>query len=203
MNNTVRITSGIFRGRLITTPGGGTHPMGERERLALFNMIGDSLSGATVLDVYAGSGALGLEALSRGAREVSFVDSGSEPVRCIANNLITLGFTKTSSGEYHLSCDTLSRCGLSSSQEMGAVITRSKIESYSIARQFDLILADPPYDSFNSGSIERLIGFLKAGGVLVLSHPGVAPELSGLLLKDTRKYAGATISIYTKTDKIN
>ena len=70
----LRITSGNYRGRKIATPGGKTHPMGERERLALFNMIGPFIPEAMVLDAFSGSGALGIEALSRGAKHVVFVD---------------------------------------------------------------------------------------------------------------------------------
>ena len=63
----VRITAGNYKGKVLATPGEGTHPMGERERLALFNMVGNDLTGANVLDAYAGSGILGAEALSRWA----------------------------------------------------------------------------------------------------------------------------------------
>ena len=83
MKNSVRITSGTFRGREILTPGGGTHPMGERERLALFNMITDRLLRAQVLDAYAGSGALGIEALSRGARSCVFLERSAGAVKVI------------------------------------------------------------------------------------------------------------------------
>ena len=68
--NEVRITSGSYKGRRVATPGGKTHPMGNREKIALFNMVSEYLPGSRVLDAYAGSGALGIEALSRGAAEV-------------------------------------------------------------------------------------------------------------------------------------
>ena len=83
MRQFIKITSGIFRGRNISTPGGKTHPMGERERLALFNMISEYLPKAAVLDAYAGSGALGIEAISRGADKVLFVDKSADAVRKI------------------------------------------------------------------------------------------------------------------------
>ena len=66
--------------------------MGERERLALFNMISDYLPRTTVLDAFAGSGALGIEALSRGASEVVFVESNREAAQCIRRNLVSLGY---------------------------------------------------------------------------------------------------------------
>ena len=64
----VRISGGVFRGQRIKTPGGGTHPMGERERTALFNMIFEHLNGSSVIDLYCGGGTLGIEALSRGKK---------------------------------------------------------------------------------------------------------------------------------------
>ena len=70
----VRISGGVFRGQKIKTPGGGTHPMGERERIALFNMIFDKIANGRVADLYCGGGTLGIEALSRGADFALFVD---------------------------------------------------------------------------------------------------------------------------------
>ena len=170
--NTIRITSGKFRGRVLSTPGGKTHPMGERERLALFNMITDVVPEAVVLDAYAGSGALGIEALSRGAKSATFVESSSSAVRIINDNLKRLGIN-------------------------GDVII-AKIPNYEPGALFDLVLADPPYDHFNLPDIEQLGKYVKKGGVLVLSHPGDAPEIKGLYPQKSHKYAGATISIYVK-----
>ena len=93
MKNSVRITSGIYRGHSILTPGEGTHPMGERERLALFNKISDYLPGANVLDAFAGSGALGIEAMSRGAASVTFVEKSPKAAKIIRENLKTLGIS--------------------------------------------------------------------------------------------------------------
>ena len=168
----VRITGGVFGGRKITTPGGGTHPMGERERLALFNMVSDVVSGAVVLDAYAGSGALGIEALSRGASRVVFVEKNRGAGAVIAENLASLG-----ADAEVLICDTK------------AFVTNEK---------FDLILVDPPYDSFEIEGVVNLAQFLNNDGVLVLSHPGEAPSLAGVALDKSRSYAGATISIYQK-----
>ena len=86
----VTVTSGKYRGRRILTPGLGTHPMGSREKLALFNMLTGKIEGATVLDAFAGSGALGIEALSRGAFKVIFVDNSKKATEVISKNLDTL-----------------------------------------------------------------------------------------------------------------
>lgn len=170
--NSIKITSGFLGGRKIATPGGKTHPMGERERLALFNMISEFLPGAVVLDAFAGSGALGIEAISRGAARVVFIDKSTDAVRTIEKNLAALGIQAD--------------CEVKKSSVLGATNLG----------HFDIILADPPYDDFKLTEIEYLVQFLDKDGILVLSHPGEAPEIRGLKLKKSRQYAGATISIF-------
>ena len=170
--SSVRISSGIYRGRNIATPGSGTHPMGEREKLALFNMITSVIPGAVVLDAYAGSGALGIEALSRGASRVVFVEKDYGAAKVIRENLKSLGLD-------------------------GEVLV-DNAKTFATDKKFDLILVDPPYDKFEMDGAMNLVQFLKDGGVLVLSHPGEAPEISGLGIIKSRSYAGATITIYKK-----
>lgn len=174
MRQFIKITSGIFRGRNISTPGGKTHPMGERERLALFNMISEYLPKAAVLDAYAGSGALGIEAVSRGADKVLFVDKSADAVRTIKKNLEVVGIQ----GNYEVR-----KLSISEMADIGI---------------FDIVLADPPYDSFKVAEVMNLLGFIRQGGILALSHPGEAPKLPEMSLEKSRKYAGATISIYVK-----
>ena len=173
MINTLRITSGIYRGRVIETPGGATHPMGERERLALFNMISMYLQDSSVLDVFAGSGALGIEALSRGAKSVCFVDHNIAACRTIKQNATALGL------------------------ESYEVI---KGDAYQLddSTKYDVVLADPPYDKYDAKKIAGLNSLVADGGVLVLSHPGEAPALPGMKLAKSRQYAGATVSIYMR-----
>ncbi len=146
--------------------------MGERERLALFNKISDYLSGANVLDAFAGSGALGIEAVSRGALSVTFIEKSPKAARIIRENLETLGIN-------------------------GDVIV-GDASKFSSEEKFDVILADPPYDDFAPGEISLIAKNLAKDGILVLSHPSEAPELLGLSLMDSRKYAGATLSFYAK-----
>lgn len=146
--------------------------MGAREKLALFNMISGYLPGALVLDAYAGSGALGIEALSRGAGEVEFIEKSHVAARVIRGNLQDLGIE--------------------------AEVVTGDVAKFTTSSQFDVILADPPYDVFKVEGVRHLVQFLAKNGVLVLSHPGEAPEIDGVILKQSRKYAGATISIYVK-----
>lgn len=174
MNEVVRITSGKYRGRSIATPGGKTHPMGERERLALFNMISAYLPSSRVLDAFAGSGALGIEAMSRGAKEVVFVDNSRGAIDTIKTNLNSL--------EY----------------DGHAEVIKSNVASFSSREKFEVILVDPPYDDFDVVKFAHLANNLADDGVLVLSHPGDAPTIEDLRIIKTRKYANATISVYIK-----
>ncbi len=87
----IRIISGDLGGRLIDTPNtDATQPMGDRERMAIFNRLRSEIPGKAVLDAFAGSGALGLEALSLGAAEVSFLENNPEAIRTIKANLTKL-----------------------------------------------------------------------------------------------------------------
>lgn len=195
--NSIRITSGIYKGRKIATPGGETHPMGERERLALFNMIGEFLPGAEVLDAYSGSGALGIEAISRGAREVVFVDDSHVAMHTTNMNCYELGIPEEQVAFYRGSVSAFFKKFV---QGNGIVIEpRMAAMLATFPKEVDIILADPPYDNFNPKEISRLAGgYLKDGGILVLSHPGEAPDLPGLTLEKSRKYANATISVFVK-----
>lgn len=173
----VKITGGEFRGRKIATPGGRTHPMGERERLALFNMISSRIPGSRVVDLYSGGGTLAIEALSRGATSVFSVDSSSLAIEVLRENL--------------------SRLGISSFQ-----ITALKADAPNFiatsADRYDVVIADPPYDEYRDGLVQNLPKLVSDGGILVLSHPGDAPDFSDLTLEKTRSYASAHLSIYTK-----
>ena len=171
----ITITGGQYRGRKIFTPGGKTHPMGSRERLALFNMLGEKCAGAKVLDAFSGSGALGIEALSRGASLVVFCDNSRQVTEVIRRNLSELGINDS----FKVVCSKVS--GLAGD-----------------LRDFEVILADPPYDNFDFTEVDSLVGLLKANGTLVLSHPGEAPNFEGLELLKTHTYAAAHLSVYTK-----
>ena len=170
--NELRVTTGTYKGRSITTPGGKTHPMGERERIALFNMLLEYIPGSRILDAYAGSGALGIEALSRGASEVEFLEKSPTVAKTIRENLRKL--------------------------DIKARVVASDAANFTTNEGFDLILADPPYDNYDLPGVEYLSGFLKNGGILVLSHPDIPPKLPEMKLVKTRKYARAHISIFVK-----
>jgi 16S rRNA (guanine966-N2)-methyltransferase len=134
----VRVVAGEFRGRRLAAPRGArTRPTADRVREAVFSMLGD-VTGARVLDLYAGSGALGIEALSRGAGSAVFVDRDPRAVAAIERNLQSLGLEQ----------EVLR-------QDAVRFLARAKRESIAPARAepapsrttFDLVFCDPPYDS--------------------------------------------------------
>ncbi|WP_297596137.1 16S rRNA (guanine(966)-N(2))-methyltransferase RsmD [Mycobacterium sp.] len=156
-----RIIGGVAGGRRIAVPPRGTRPTTDRVRESLFNILTArrELSGLAVLDLYAGSGALGLEALSRGAATALFVESDPRAASVIARNIDTLG----------LSGATLRR---------GAV---AAVLAAGTASAVDLVLADPPYD-VGAAEVEAVLaaltahGWVREGGVAVLERAaGGAP----------------------------
>ena len=171
----VRISGGVFRGQKIKTPGSGTHPMGERERIALFNMISGHLNGSSVIDLYCGGGTLGIEALSRGAAFVLFVDNNARAIKTTNENLQKLGID-----------GSRSRATVSDAMSLASATTD----------RYDLVIADPPYDKYDAKMLANLPKLLLGSGILVLSHPGEAPAIDGLVLQKTHSYARANISIY-------
>lgn len=173
-----QLTGGKYRGRIIKTPKTkSTHPMGSRERLALFNMLTPYLDGAKITDAFAGSGALGFEALSRGAKTVTFLENNPKAVQTIKENIASLK--------------------LENQANVIKATINPNIEEILLQEQ-DIIIADPPYDNFHLEDILFLSKYLKVGGILVLSHPGDAPTISTLKPLKTRTYANASISIFQK-----
>ena len=180
----VRIIAGEFGGRLLDAPRGRkTHPMGERIRGALFNSIQQDIPGASVLDAYAGTGAVGIEALSRGAKEVTLVESGRVAQKVIANNLSLLEI-----------------------EPERAKLVRSRVNAWISTNpdaQFDIIFADPPYYNFEQhfSTLERLFTLLKPGGLMILSKPGKCEEIVAgheIVVVDNRSYSNATLTFYRR-----
>ncbi|NYJ04317.1 16S rRNA (guanine(966)-N(2))-methyltransferase RsmD [Petropleomorpha daqingensis] len=133
-----RLIAGAAGGRRLKVPASGVRPTGDRAREGLFNSLGSllDLDGARVLDLYAGSGALGLEALSRGAAEVVFVESGQRVLPVLRANLAAVGLPG------------------------GRVIAGSvpAVVAGPAPARFDLVLADPPYAT----GVEEVLGVLRA-----------------------------------------
>jgi 16S rRNA (guanine966-N2)-methyltransferase len=173
----MRIVAGSRKGARIFAPRGlDTRPTGDRVREAVFNLVGP-VDGASVLDLYAGSGAMGLEALSRGAAGAVFVESERDACRTIKRNLDKLGLDGA-----EIACrDTLAF--LASEQ-----------------RRFDLILVDPPYDVVESVAV-RIALYLPAvladNGLVVLeSSSRDEPELPSLVQRTSRRYGSARVTLF-------
>jgi 16S rRNA (guanine966-N2)-methyltransferase len=153
---TLRIVGGVARGRRLSAPERGTRPTSERAREALFNTLAASLDldGARVLDLYAGTGAVGLEALSRGAATAVLVESHRAAIEVLRRNVATVGLP-------------------------GAVVVNSPVERYLAAEPdassepFDVVFADPPYDVPDAtiqSVLGRLTGRLRAGALVVVER---------------------------------
>ena len=175
----IRVISGMFGGRVIDAPQGfTTHPMSERMRNALFNKLG-SLEGKTVLDPFAGSGAISLEAVSRGAGYVVAIEKDRIAQKVIAKNMATLGVKDS----------------MKLISAFNATWSNNNTDKY-----FDIIICDPPYNDLQLSTIEKLSRHLKKDGLMVLSHPGrePTPTVNGVVVVDTKIYGNAALAIYRK-----
>jgi len=178
----VRIISGQFGGRFINTPPGkSTHPMSERARGGIFNSLGDLVPDARALDAFAGSGAVGLEALSRGAKHVTFIEKHRVAGKIIKENCTSLGVEDSS--------DVI-------------ITTVNNWLETADPGEFDLIFADPPYHDLQLSTVKKLMGLLKVGGTMVLSHTGRGglPEQTGIVVVDNRSYSNMQASFYRRVE---
>jgi 16S rRNA (guanine966-N2)-methyltransferase len=172
----VRVVAGAYGGRTIRPPRGRrTRPTQDRVREALFSILGD-VGGARVLDLFAGSGALGIEALSRGAGEAVFVDRDPRAVAAIRRNLEALGIDAPVLRE-----DALAFLGRAAGE------------------RYDLLFLDPPYDSAGRLSktlTARLKPVLADNARIVTESDKRAPLLLELPLLDERPYGDTRIAIH-------
>jgi 16S rRNA (guanine966-N2)-methyltransferase len=176
----VRLIAGQYGGRIIAAPDSQrTHPMSERVRGALFNIMASELEGADVLDVFAGTGALGLEALSRGASHAVFVERDKLAQKILQENITTLNI-----GDRAKLVKTTVSNWLETTEE----------------KTFDVIFADPPYHDPQFSTIHKLFGLLKPGGYMVLSHPGrgEVPIQTGIVVVDNRSYGNAYLTFFRR-----
>ncbi len=179
----MRVTGGELRGLVLRSPkGSGTRPMSDRLKLALFSMLAarDQPRGR-VLDLYAGTGALGIEALSRGAERADFVEQSAAACAVIRENLARAGLSEV------------------------AAVHRMSVRSF-LSRPpeapYDLVLADPPYADPEIASVVEMAGergFLSPGGVLVLGHTSrreFGERLGQLRLTKKRCHGDSCVSFY-------
>ena len=172
----MRIISGKHGGRKLKEfSGNAVRPTSDRAKEALFNILGN-ISDLSFLDLFSGTGSIGIEALSRGATPVTLVDCADDSVKLAKENLKTIG-------------------------ESATVV---KSDAYAFLKRtdcsYDIIFLDPPYKENAISALEIIVGngLLKEGGLLVYEHSGEgisAPE--GLKLKDSRRYGIATFDFFT------
>ena len=171
----MRIVAGAYKGRRLQAPKGErTRPTADRVREALFSMLGD-VSGARVLDLYAGSGALGIEALSRGAGSATFVERDPRAVEAIRRNLAAVG--------------------------VAAAVRRQDALRFLVATEdtFDLVFLDPPYDSAAALAAplsQRLPAVLSADARIVTESDKRTPLVLDLPLLRERTYGDTRIALH-------
>lgn len=195
----MRIIAGLYKNRLVQAPKGLlTRPTSGRLRESLFNICRNVVEESRFLDLFAGSGAMGFEALSRGAKSAVFIDNSKEALRCIQANAESLGVEMQIQAIYG---DVF--------EQLQKLLKRGFV--------FDIIYADPPYGRFEKGEsvsesftemilhlIDEHIGLLAPGGHLFLedSH-GAVPEvdegqLSNLRHKSSRKMGKSALQHYVR-----
>ena len=187
----MRIVGGEFRGRLLATPNDNAiRPTTDRVRESLFSILTsryyDNLHRASILDLFAGTGALGLEALSRGAGTCVFVENSLQGQKLIAENIAAMKLAERTKLLRTDATKTAGPLNLMKSMEL---------------KPFDLIFADPPY---NKGLAQRAIHslqkseLLKSDTLIVLeeSASAIDPQLPECALLDTRKFGDTKILFY-------
>lgn len=174
----MRVIAGRLGGRQFASPHGHrTHPMSDKGRGALFNALGD-IGGLTVLDAFAGSGALGFEAVSRGVAHVTAIERDRSAQLTITENIKTLGLAD--------------RVKLIKSPANSWLSTTSE--------EFDLVLLDPPFEDLQLGLLAKLAARTRTGGVAVFSLPPDAevqlPDEFDRLI--TKKYGDNQLAFYRR-----
>lgn len=176
----LRIIAGELKGRVLRTPDwDGLRPTSDRLRETLFNMLGPSVAGTRVLDVCAGTGAIALEALSRGAQSATCLEHDGRAAALIAANAAA--------------CGVSNRC----------IIVRGAVPE-AVSRQhlgapFDLVVLDPPYDApWLAAAVAAAGTVVTPDGQVVLEHAArvAPPEVPGLVLARTRRAGDSALSFY-------
>ena len=184
-----RVIAGRARGIRLAGPGGDTRPLGDRVKQTLFAILEPDLPDARVLDLFAGSGAAGLEALSRGAEHVTFVDRDPAAIRVIATNL-----EKT-----HLAGPGV--------RTVGTDVMRWLADPARAAEPpYDVVIVDPPYDNAElmAAALLAVGPLVRPGGRVVAKHARQAPppDVVGLLASEReRRFGETTLTFYRRAEE--
>ena len=177
----MRVITGIARGRKLVAPEGlDVRPTADKVKEGIFSAVQFELEGARVLDLFAGSGQMGIEALSRGAERAVFIDSSLRSIRCVNENLRNTGFERQSE-----------------------VINRDSYDYIKLTSQtFDIIILDRPY---RYNHIANILPFaakkLRDGGIIICEYETEADEPAapeGMRLRKTYRYGKINVSIFCK-----
>ena len=181
----MRVIAGRFKGRRLKSPSWeGLRPTSDKVRETLFNVLAPRIEGAHVLDGYAGTGAVGIEALSRGAAHVTFIEKDRRATALIGENLAACGVE----GGYTIRC-----------AEVAAAL-----DALPATDAFDLILLDPPYDIVNvSAALETAASHVAAGGLVVLERATRRdPDVPDALRRVRDVASGdSTITVFVSRDQ--
>ncbi len=173
--------AGTLRGRRIEAPPGwATRPTADRVRTSLFDLLGNAPEGARVLDLFAGTGALAIEALSRGASSAVLVEHDAHALRALRKNIANLGLE--------------ARARVIAADALGRGVR--------LGGPFDLAFLDPPYRTdLGARALPAAIGALAPGGIAALESDARAPEIqapAGCVVWKARRYGDTRITIYRK-----
>ncbi len=177
----MRIIAGSAKGRRLVAPPTHTRPLTGLVREALFSILADTITDANVLDLYAGSGSFGLEALSRGAASVVFVEHDRDAVAALEGNIAKIA--------------------------LGGRAVRSDVDTFlsGSEERFDVAFVDPPY-VLDDGTVDRILGLVADrignGGIVVVHRRtgGGQPASDNLRLTDQRRYGDSELWLYQKEE---
>lgn len=179
----MRVITGLARGRVLKTlDGEDVRPTTDRVKEAIFSIIQFEIEGRQVLDLFAGSGQLGIEALSRGAAYATFTDMSKDSIEVIKSNLLETGLSKNSS------------------------VLQTQAETFlrNSKQKFDIVFMDPPY---GKGILQSVLPYtancMNDGGVIICEHPfgEEMPERTGNFSKYREyKYGKIAVSVYRKSE---
>ena len=177
----MQIIAGTAKGRKLAAPPSGTRPMTGRAKESIFSILQWEMANARVLDLFAGSGGLGLEALSRGAASATFVEKSPRAARILGDNIDRVG--------------------------LGGTVVVNDVGSAlgNLEGPYDLVFVDPPYampDSDVSRVLDRLESVSATGAVVVLHRhaSSTMPQPEFLALRTERRYGDACVNVYERID---
>lgn len=179
----MRVITGVSRGRRLVTPAGlDVRPTADNVKEAVFSIIQFYVEGRRFLDAFAGSGQMGIEALSRGAASAVFIDSSRQSLDAVRKNLSATGLEKK------------------------AVVVKGDTLAYLSSRRdsFDIAFLDPPYRTgLLQSALELMPDVMSRNGIVICEHPAdeeLEESVGRLLLKKRHKYGRIMISVYSDKD---